>query len=199
MSLELRDLKSPLAGPFDLAAQPGECVAVTGPSGAGKSLFLRMIADLDPHEGEVLFDGKSAQSMPAPDWRRLCLYVGPESGWWEDVCSAHFRPEEHEAARALAHELGLKPELFDSAVARLSTGERQRLALVRALVRKPAVLLLDEPTGALDAKSVERVEEVLKARLAQGLVVILVTHDPAQAERLGTRRYRIEDGRLHAA
>ncbi|MBO0710445.1 MAG: ATP-binding cassette domain-containing protein, partial [Acetobacteraceae bacterium] len=72
--LRLAGLRSHLAGPFDLAVQPGECVAITGPSGSGKSLFLRMIADLDPNDGEAWLDGRARGSFAAPAWRRRVLY-----------------------------------------------------------------------------------------------------------------------------
>ena len=198
MSLVLTDLKSALAGPFDLTVPAGQCLAVTGPSGAGKSLFLRMIADLDPHEGSVSLNGEAATDISAPDWRRRCLYVGPDSGWWGESVIEHFAVSERSDARVLADRFGLKPELLDGLVARLSTGEKQRLALIRALVRNSPCLLLDEPTGALDAESVVRVEVELRARLDKGLILILVTHDPAQAQRLGDVHQRLEGGRLRS-
>lgn len=198
MSLVLTDLKSALAGPFDLTVPAGQCLAVTGPSGAGKSLFLRMIADLDPHEGSVSLNGEAATDISAPDWRRRCLYVGPDSGWWGESVFEHFAVSKRSDARVLADRFGLKPELLDGLVARLSTGEKQRLSLIRALVRNSPCLLLDEPTGALDAESVVRVEAELRARLDKGLILILVTHDPAQAQRLGDVHQRLEGGRLRS-
>lgn len=197
VGLVIQNLHSPLLGPFDLAVAQGECVAITGPSGAGKSLLLRMIADLDPHEGEVLLNGRSYTSWEGPAWRRQVTYCPAEPGWWDECVSAHFRREDWPAARALLPVLGLAPDLFDEMVQRLSTGERQRMALLRALVREPAVLLLDEPTGALDPASTERVERELRARLACGLMLILVTHDLQQAERLASRRFQLHEGRLH--
>lgn len=197
--LRLRDLRSPLAGPFDLSLDAGECVAVTGPSGSGKSLFLRMIADLDPHEGEVWLDGRPRRAMAPPDWRRHATYLAAESGWWADEVAAHFAPARLDAAGALAGRLGLKPELLAGPVLRLSTGERQRLALLRGLVLDPPVLLLDEPTGPLDEASVVRVEALLRERLDAGAALLLVTHDPAQAARLGRRRFRMAQGRLEPA
>ncbi|MGH7042086.1 MAG: ATP-binding cassette domain-containing protein, partial [Acetobacteraceae bacterium] len=79
---------------------------------------------------------------------------------------------------------------------RLSTGERQRLALLRALGSGPAVLLLDEPTGALDEGNTALVETLLAGLLAAGSTVLMVTHNPAQAARLGRRHLRLENRRL---
>jgi ABC-type sulfate/molybdate transport systems ATPase subunit len=70
------------------------------------------------------------------------------------------------------------------------------LALIRALVLEPAVLLLDEPTSSLDGDSIRRTEALLRARLDGGMILVLVTHDPAQAQRLGDRHYEMRQGRL---
>ena len=196
--LSLKDLKSPIAGPFDLELAAGECLAVTGESGSGKSLFLRMIADLDPNEGEVKLDGVDRSSLPSPAWRRRAPYVAAESGWWLKTAVEHFAPDRLEAARALAASLGVRSTPFEGEVARLSTGERQRLAIVRALVLDSPVLLLDEPTGSLDPESTLKVEAVLIERLRAGLALVLVSHEPAQAGRLGARHRIMRDRRLEA-
>ena len=197
--LRLAGLRSALAGPFDLTLAAGECVAITGPSGAGKSLLLRMIADLDPNEGEVWLDGQERRTWSAPAWRRQVVYNAAEAGWWADRVAPHFPGAALTATRALAPRLGLDPALLDAAVARLSTGERQRLALLRALAGDPSVLLLDEPTGALDEASTGLVEALLAARLATGTTILMVTHNPAQAARMGKRHLRLADRRLVAA
>ncbi len=194
--LTLRGLRNSLAGPFDLALAPGECIAITGPSGAGKSLFLRMIADLDPSEGEVLLNGRPRGRFTAPEWRRRVTYCPAEPGWWAERVANHIPPAQTEAARALMPVLALQPELFDAPVPQLSTGERQRMALVRTLVLNSDVLLLDEPTGSLDEGSVACVEQVLRDRLEDGTAMLMVTHNPGQAERLGTRHVRMRERRL---
>jgi ABC-type lipoprotein export system ATPase subunit len=80
-ALLVKQLRSEFAGPFELDLSGGTCAAITGPSGSGKSLFLRMIADLDPNEGEVWLNGRERASMPAPEWRKQTSYVSAESGW----------------------------------------------------------------------------------------------------------------------
>jgi ABC-type multidrug transport system ATPase subunit len=92
--------------------------------------------------------------------------------------------------------LGLAPALLDTEIERLSTGERQRLALVRSLARRPRVLLLDEPTGALDPDGVARVEALLREQLAAGMAILVVTHAGEQARRLAQRIFRLEQGKL---
>jgi putative ABC transport system ATP-binding protein len=194
--LVVEGLRSRLAGPFDLALMAGECVVITGPSGAGKSLFLRMIADLDPNEGKVRLDGRERRSWSAPAWRRQVVYNAAEPGWWAEQVRDHFPGPALDRAGALAPCLALAPELFDAPVTRPSTGERQRLALLRAIALDPPVLLLDEATGALDEESTERVETLLREQLAGGTALLMVTHNPAQAERMGRRHLRLADRRL---
>jgi UDP-glucose/iron transport system ATP-binding protein len=197
-ALVVKELRSQFAGPFDLNLGAGACAAITGPSGSGKSLFLRMIADLDPNEGKVWLNGTERASIIAPEWRRKVTYVSAESGWWADTVIEHFTRNKRSEVAGLAARLGLPADLLDASIARLSTGEKQRLALVRAFLLYPPVLLLDEPTGPLDEESVTRVEALLRERMAAGISVLLVTHDAYQAERLGDQRYRMAAGRLEA-
>ena len=195
-ALLVKNLRSAFAGPFELNLGTGACAAITGPSGSGKSLFLRMIADLDLNEGKVWLNERERGSMPAPQWRRQATYVSAESGWWADRVIEHFDVNRRSEVAALAARLGLRPDLLDAPVAQLSTGEKQRFSLVRALLPSPPVLLLDEPTGPLDEESVARVEALLRERKATGTSILLVTHDPNQAERLGDQRYRMVAGHL---
>jgi len=192
--LELRGLHRLQVGPVDLAVESGTCVAIRGRSGAGKSVLLRMIADLDVHQGDALLDGQACSAMPAPAWRRRVTYVAPDAGWWRERVGEHFASE--------AELLELLPAVgIDAAaalwpVARLSTGERQRIALLRALQAETRVLLLDEPTSGLDPESIVRVEALLRQRLEAGMSILMVTHDPGQAARLASRRFELRDGRL---
>jgi putative ABC transport system ATP-binding protein len=195
-ALLVKNLRSAFAGPFELNLGTGACAAITGPSGSGKSLFLRMIADLDPNEGKVWLNGRERASMPAPQWRKQATYLSAESGWWADRMIEHFDVNRRSEVAALAARLGLRADLLDAPVAQLSTGEKQRFSLVRALLPSPPVLLLDEPTGPLDEESVARVEALLRERKATGTSILLVTHDPNQAERLGDQRYRMVAGHL---
>jgi putative ABC transport system ATP-binding protein len=194
--LLVKQLRSAFAGPFELQLATGACTAITGPSGSGKSLFLRMIADLDPNQGQVWLNGRERASLPAPAWRRQASYVSAESGWWADVVIYHFAASRRSEVAALAARLGLRADVLDAPIAQLSTGEKQRLSLARALLPSPPVLLLDEPTGPLDEQSVNRVEALLHERMATGTSILLVTHDPNQAERLGSQHYRMVAGRL---
>jgi ABC-type iron transport system FetAB ATPase subunit len=198
-ALLVKQLRSEFAGPFELYLGRGACAAITGPSGSGKSLFLRMIADLDPSEGEIWLNGRERASMPAPEWRKQATYVSAESGWWADMVIEHFSANTRSEIATLSARLGVRADLLDAPVAQLSTGEKQRLSLVRALLPNPPVLLLDEPTGPLDEESVTQVEALLQERMAAGTSILLVTHDARQAERLGVQRYRMMAGHMETA
>ncbi len=192
--LEVRALSRPGLAPVDLDLAAGEALALLGPSGSGKTLLLRAIADLDPNEGSVSLNGGSRESLPAPAWRRRVTYLSAEPGWWEARAGAHF--PDPAAAEALLPSLGLRAEILNRPVDELSTGERHRLALVRALVQTPEVLLLDEPTAGLDQDTTRQVEAVLRARVAGGAALLFSTHDEALAERLGDRALRVRDGKV---
>ncbi len=168
---------------FDLAR--GEILAVQGASGAGKSLMLRAIADLDPAQGDVFLEGRARAEFSGPQWRQLVGYVPAEPGWWAEDIGQHFSAPQ--AVIALMGKLDLDPAILEKPVIQASTGERARLALVRALSRNPRVLLLDEPTSALDHARTLAVEALIADLAASGLSVVWVTHDSAQAKRISNR------------
>ena len=184
-------------GPFDFEVADGACLAFTGPSGAGKSLLLRAIADLDVNEGRVKTGALDRAAVSGPEWRRAVALLPAESGWWGAEVAEHF--VDAGAIGDLLEQVGLDREAINWQVARLSTGERHRLALVRALEQGPEVLLLDEPTTMLDAAATTLVEDLLRARMAQGLSIVMVTHDAEQPGRIADQVMRLEGGRLKSA
>ena len=192
--------RPPLLHPVSLKLPAGACGVIMGASGAGKSVLARAIVDLDPNEGDVTWRGQSRNAMAAPHWRRLVAYVPAESGWWAALTAAHFpadAPDRARLERWLA-QVGLAADILQKPVAHLSAGQKQRLALLRALIMRPEVLVLDEPTSALDAATRHQVEELLRQLLAEGRTILLITHDAAQAARLGAHFWRMEEGRLRA-
>jgi len=195
--LSIQGLTRPGIKPFSLDLEAGECVALTGPSGAGKTLLLRAIADLDPNRGSVFLDRVSRDDFIAPAWRRAVGYLAANSGWWADGVGVHF--PDHDRAAALLPELGIAADALTWRVARLSTGERQRLAFARLALVSPRVMLLDEPTSGLDAEAVESVETMLGQRLAAGTAILLVTHAAEQARRLADRQLQMTDGAVTEA
>jgi ABC-type iron transport system FetAB ATPase subunit len=191
-SLQVIDVRPHGRGPYSLKIAPGECVSLRGPSGSGKSLLLRAIADLDPHEGQVLLDGTPSTSIAAPQWRKQVALLPVESQWWLDEVGAHFpAPFRPEDCPWLAP-LGFTTEVLHWQVSRLSSGEKQRLALARALVNRPRVLLLDEPTASLDSGTIAAVEQLIaEYRRDTGAAVLWVSHDAQQAARVADRQLEL--------
>ncbi len=192
--IKIRGLQRLSLGPIDLEVGDGECVSIMGRSGSGKSILLRMIADLDPHAGDALLDDAPCSSMAASRWRSMVTYVAAESGWWAERVADHFAAAS--VARDILPAIGFPAGALDWPVARLSTGERQRFAILRALQPSTRVLLLDEPTSGLDTASIGMVEALLHDQLARGTSILLVTHDGEQALRMAKRRFLVDDGRL---
>ena len=197
--LTVDDLHRPPLAPISMSLGAGEVVAVSGPSGSGKSLFMRAIADLDPATGTVSLEARSREDFPAPEWRRLVTYLPPVPGWWRERAGEHFRPRERELALSWLEPLNLNGNILDRPVTRLSTGEAQRLGLVRALVQEPRVLLLDEPTSSLDPASTRAVESLLMTWITEHRAIVISSHDPEQARRIAHRRLAMAAGHLRSA
>ena len=191
--LRVEKLSTRGVGAVDFAIGPGECVCLSGPSGTGKTLVLRALADLDAHQGEVYLDDNSCRRIQPPEWRRQVGLLPAESQWWKDTVGGHFGAVDESAFQRL----GFEPGVLSWSVARLSSGERQRLAVLRLLANRPKALLLDEPTANLDPVNVKRVEELINDyRRREQAAVLWVSHDAQQIQRLADRHLRIENGRL---
>jgi putative ABC transport system ATP-binding protein len=194
---------------MDVAA--GEVVAVMGPSGSGKSTLLNLIAGLDrPTAGTVTVAGRRIDNLGESALARFrARHVGIIFQFFnllddltvEDnvLLPAQLAGASRRQARARAGELlarmGIE-EQRNAYPARMSGGQRQRVAIARALVNQPAVLLADEPTGALDTATGQEIGRLLRELNQGGQTLVLVTHDPDLAERYVARIVRIVDGRL---
>ncbi len=190
--LEIEQLDCGILENVSLTVGVGETVCLAGPSGSGKSRLLRAIADLDPNRGQVRLRGELRQAMPANVWRRRVGYLPAESHWWAERVGEHMEsPDE-----ADLHALGFTREVLGWQVARLSSGERARLALLRLWSMRPEVLLLDEPTASLDPERVRAVERWLAARAAEGCGLLWVSHDREQITRVADRALEIRDRSL---
>ncbi|MBI1423723.1 MAG: ATP-binding cassette domain-containing protein [Gammaproteobacteria bacterium] len=191
--LTLQDVCVAHVGPINLQLKAGEIVCLSGASGSGKSLLLRAVADIIPHTGMTTLDAAAADSMPAPRWRQQVGLLPAENQWWLDDIGEHFPRQD----TALLMGLGFSEASWQWQVARCSTGEKQRLALLRLLCNQPRCLLLDEPTASLDPENIARVEAVLRDYIAQHQAPVLwVSHAPDQIQRVATRHYRLQDGKL---
>lgn len=179
-------------GPYDLTLEAGKIMAVSGSSGSGKSLLLRAIADLEPNSGAMFLDGRSYLDFSGPDWRRQVMYLPAESHWWQEKVSDHLV---NIPVAGIFAEYGFSAEVADWEISRLSSGEKQRLAILRVLLNRPAILLLDEPTASLDPQSVSRIESLLlKYVKSNGAAAIWVSHDPNQIDRIADRHIEIHSG-----
>ena len=194
--LRVENLVSHSHGPVSFSLDEGECMGLSGASGSGKTLLLRAIADLDPHSGEVSLDGVECRSMRGHVWRRYVGMLPAESQWWWPTVGEHFSQIDTE----LLGSLGFERTVLAWAVTRLSSGERQRLALLRLLAQQPRVLLLDEASANLDNSNVQRVEKLIADyRIERNACVVWVSHDMEQIARIGGRNCQLADGKLVSA
>ena len=199
---------------IDLVLEAGSSTAIVGPSGSGKSTLLQIIGTLDrATSGSVRIDGEDVGSLSddqlaALRSRRIGFvfqmhHLLPHCTALENVLVpvlAHAKPgkETVERARHLLDRVGLSHRL-NHLPGRMSGGERQRTAIVRALINRPALLLADEPTGALDRASADALSQLLaELNREEQVTLVVVTHAPDLAAKMG-RTLRIEDGRLLGA
>ena len=180
--------------------------AVLGPSGSGKSTLLRLLNRLsDPDAGTVRYRGDDVRSLDPLELRRRAVLVPQLPAPLPGAVADNVRYGPKLAGREVDPEpllemAGLGADFADRDAGRLSVGEQQRMMLARALALDPEVLLLDEPTAALDEEAKEGVEQTLAdLRGRSGLSLVLVTHEAAQAERLAERVVRLAEGRMVAA
>ena len=205
---------------IDLTIEPGESVAIVGPSGCGKSTLLNLLGSLDrPTAGRILLDGTDLTALCEKQLAPLRAtrlgfvfqdhHLLPQLTALENVLlptlalsgkrqpdAAEVDPPAQRAQQLLAR-VGLA-EHAAKRPAQLSGGQRQRVAIVRALINQPKLLLVDEPTGALDRAAADEVVDLLAAlNHEQGVTLIMVTHAQRLAARMA-RTLRLEQGRLHA-
>jgi len=194
-----------------LAVAAGEAVAVMGPSGSGKSTLLNLVAGLDkPSGGTITVSGQRVEMLSET---RLARYRRRQVGMifqfvnlLDDLTVADNvllpaqlagTPRRRARARCteLLDQLGIG-RYRNTYPGRLSGGERQRVAIARAIINDPAVLLADEPTGAVDTATGEEIGQLLLGLNAAGQTLVLVTHSPDLAARYATRAVRLLDGRI---
>ncbi len=191
-----------------LTVEQGEFTAVMGPSGSGKSTLLNLIAGLDrPSSGSVIVAGTDLASLGEGGLARFrrdrigfvfqFFHLLPNLTALENVLipaqlKGNVVPGR---ARELLDQLGIK-EVADKYPARLSGGQQQRIAIARALINNPTLLLADEPTGALDTHSGEQVMELLGRLHRDGQTILLVTHDAKLATRHAARVLSVLDGKI---
>ena len=178
---------------LDFSLEEGGFCCVMGRSGCGKSTLLRLIAGIEkPNSGEVYADSRLAISFQEP---RLVPWLRVEKNISLGM-RGQSRKEQEEAARAALADVGLEQKARAWPLT-LSGGQAQRVSLARALVRRPRLVLLDEPFGSLDAFTQRDMQDLLAALVREyGLSVIMVTHDREEARRFTDTVFVLEDGKL---
>jgi putative ABC transport system ATP-binding protein len=195
---------------IDLTVERGEFLALIGPSGSGKSTLMAILGCLDsPTTGTYAFDGERVDGLSGADLARIRnqkigfvfqLYnLLPKASVLRNVelpmlYAGVPRKERRRRATELLERVGI-PEKAKQLPSTLSGGQRQRVAVARALANRPAMLLADEPTGALDSKTGHEVLELFSDLHRQGNTILIVTHDLAIAS-LASRQVEIHDGRI---
>ena len=191
-----------------VSVDEGEFAVIMGPSGSGKSTLLNLVAGLDrPTSGRVAVRGVEIDKLGEAALARFrrdriglvfqFFYLLPNLTAMENVLLPAQLKGNNAAARAreLFDRLGIG-EVAERFPARLSGGQQQRVAIARALINEPALLLADEPTGALDTHSGEQVMELFSQLHRSGQTIIFVTHDPRLAKRYATRTLTVIDGEI---
>jgi len=213
--LEVRALTLELEGDrildgVEMGIQEGESFCILGGSGAGKSMLLRTVVRLhEPSSGEILLDGRAVSDLAPSDLRRRVNLVQQSPAMLDGTVEDNLMfgldltgvpPGEAKVRAAEALTVAaLDPSFIDRRADKLSEGERQRVAIARAHALRPEVLLLDEPTAALDPRRTHEVERaILDLKKASTLTLVIVTHDIEQARRLGDRTILLRRGRVVA-
>jgi putative ABC transport system ATP-binding protein len=204
---------APAVSDVSLTVAAGEAVAIMGPSGSGKSTLLNLMAGMDrPTKGSVTVAGQRVDKLSETGVARFRRgQVGMIFQFFnllDDMTvldnvllPAQLAGMPAVRARARADELLVALRIADrrdAYPARLSGGERQRVAIARALVNRPAVLLADEPTGAVDSATGDEIGELLLDLNASGQTLVLVTHNPDLAAKYAQRVVSLEDGRVYS-
>jgi len=195
---------------IDIEISQGEVVVVIGPSGSGKSTFLRCLNLLEiPTDGEIIFEGLSITDKKN-DINKLRQKMGmvfqqfnlfPHMTVLENITLAPLKlkniskQEADEIAMKLLKRVGLADKA-SSYPAQLSGGQKQRIAIARALAMSPDVMLFDEPTSALDPEMVGEVLDVMKELAAEGMTMIVVTHEMGFAKEVGDRLLFMDEGKI---
>jgi ABC-type lipoprotein export system ATPase subunit len=194
----------------DLTVMRGDAIAIVGPSGSGKSTLLNILGCLDRQtDGTYLIDGVDTADLDEGQlaalrgrlvgfvfqtFNLLAHRTSLENVMLSEVYTGAPREGRRERAYAALDRVGIA-DRADFLPAKLSGGQQQRVAIARALMGSPSLLLCDEPTGNLDSKNTDTVLALFEALIADGMTMLLITHDEHVAERV-PRRTSIIDGQL---
>lgn len=179
----------------DMTAYKGEVLVILGPTGSGKSTLLRMLNRLEvPDSGKIFLDGTDVEALDVTELRRKVgmVFQSPvviEGSVGDDILYGRKLRNDSEKNLAVrfASTAGLSEDFINRTTKELSVGEKQKVAIARALANEPEILLMDEPTSALDPSSKLHIENLIRDTVHNGPTIIMVTHDVDQARRLADR------------
>lgn len=207
------DTKTMALFDINMRVERGEFVLVTGRSGSGKSTLIRLlIKELEATRGRIWMNGAALSGITEkgiPAYRRTLGVVFQDMRLFDDrdvfgnvaFVREIVNPSRKDISRRVTSVLSLLglTDLYKRRPSQLSGGEKQKVALARAIVNDPAVVLADEPTGNLDPQSSAEVMDLFERIHRRGVTVLVATHDMEQADRLGHRRIVLEEGRIQKA
>ncbi|MGL4913050.1 MAG: ABC transporter ATP-binding protein [Romboutsia sp.] len=190
---------------INLKIQKGECISIIGTSGSGKSTLLKLCSDLiSPNSGEILFYDKDYKNYEPIDLRKqisYCMqipYLFGENVYDNLAYPFKIRKQNGDKSKIInfLERLNLDESYLKKDINSLSGGEKQRVALIRNLIYKPEILLLDEVTSGLDSKNANLVTELVREMNEEGITILWITHNLEQSKSIFNRRIHIEEGQI---
>lgn len=196
-------VRTQILSSLDLKVNKGELVTIMGASGSGKTTLLRLINRLsETDSGIILLNGNDIKRLVPMELRRKIgmvfqVPVTFKGSVRDNLVFGMNLWGRNVGIETLSRDTGIPEDLLDADAGQLSTGEKQRVCIARALANQPEILLLDEPTSSLDALSAEKIEKLLlDLQKEWDLTILWVTHEKEQAERIGGRRLILSNSRL---
>lgn len=190
---------------INLTVKKGDCISIVGQSGSGKSTFLKILSDLiSPTEGAIYYNEKDYREIDPMELRKkisYCIqipYLFGESVYENLAFPFQIRNMNVDEERILnlLKMLKLGGNYLNKSIDALSGGEKQRIALIRNLLSKPDILLLDEVTSGLDRENTQIVEKLIKKMNEEGMTILWITHDINQSESIFNKRVHIDEGKI---
>lgn len=190
---------------ISVSIEPGDFISLVGPSGSGKSTFLKLCSHLiSPTSGDIFFKNKNMLQYNPTELRKSIAYCFQTPHLFGDRVLENIKfpfavrneKYNHKRVEKLFSLFGMSTDYLNRKVQNLSGGEKQRIALIRSLIFKPEILLLDEVTSALDEKNTQIVEKVIASLNKEGITLLWITHNPRQAIKYANKVLTIEAGEI---